>query len=170
MSKLHELLAVESDLENVNKKTLDEARTTFGKKASHFHEMHRKLENFNADDQEAPEEHQEMVTTVHDKLEYIQGHVGRYWDAVYMKEKTNQAAAADIVTKLVVNGVAVLANQANGAGADAPEFMVLGQDQEDLQHGEGVVLKDGFIGHFKKAVLGLKATIDRGDFTRLTTV
>lgn len=104
MPKLHELLAVESDLENVTKKTLEEAKSTFTKKAAHFMEMHRKLENFDAEEKETPEEHQEMVTTVRKKLTYIQGHVARYWDAVYMKESTNQAARANVI----VDGVVLL--------------------------------------------------------------
>ena len=97
MPKLHELLAVEGDLEGTFKKILAEAKVTFEKRVAHFFEIHKKLEMFAEDAKEAPEEHQEMVTTVQDKLDYVREHVVRYFDAVLQKEATNQSATADLV-------------------------------------------------------------------------
>lgn len=97
MSKLHELLAVEGDLEGTYKKVLEEAKVTFSKKAAHFFGRHKKLEMFDENAPEAPDEFQEMVTTVNDKLQYVTGHIVRYLNAVLQKEKTNQEATGDIV-------------------------------------------------------------------------
>lgn len=97
MPKLHELLAVEGDLDGTYKKVLEEAKNTFAKKPAHFFGRHKKLEMFDENAPKAPDEFQEMVTTVHDKLEYVGGHVVRYLDAVLQKEKTNQAAKGDIM-------------------------------------------------------------------------
>lgn len=97
MSKLHELLAVEGDLEGTYKKVLEEAKVTFGKKAAHFFGRHKKLEMFDENAPRPPDEFQEMVTTVHDKLEYVGEHIIRYFDAVLQKERTNQAATGDII-------------------------------------------------------------------------
>lgn len=97
MPKLHELLAVEGDLDGTYKKVLEEAKNTFAKKPAHFFGRHKKLEMFDENAPEAPDEFQEMVTTVHDKLGYVASHVVRYLDAVLQKEKTNQMATGDIV-------------------------------------------------------------------------
>ena len=45
-SKLHELLAVESDTESTYKKVIEEAIITFLKKADHFFGMHKVLTMF----------------------------------------------------------------------------------------------------------------------------
>jgi len=96
-SMLHEVLAVESDLRNTANKILDEAGRTFDK-ASHFTETLKKYEPFNDEDRDVvPEVHTEMVTTVHDKLQYVFDHLIRYIDAKLQKEATNQDAKADVV-------------------------------------------------------------------------
>ena len=41
MAKLHEVLAVEGELEGVNKSTIDEGKHTFKNKADHFIIVHR---------------------------------------------------------------------------------------------------------------------------------
>ena len=118
MPKLHELLAVEGDLEGTYKKIVDEAKVTFDKKGAHFFGVHRRLEMFDEDLPKAPDEHQEMVTTVHDKLEYVNEHVVRYFDAVLQKERTNQDAKADIV----VDGVSL--------AKDLPATFLLGLENK----------------------------------------
>jgi hypothetical protein len=98
MGKLHELLAVEGDLEGVNKSVLEEAKHTLKGKPDHFLgsvKTYRPLSDGDPD-LVAPE-FKEMVTTVHDKLNYVWEHVVRYLDAVLQKETTNQSARADIV-------------------------------------------------------------------------
>lgn len=105
MAKLHEILAVEGDLEATAKKITNEAINTFSKKPEHFVEMQRDLKMFDDDRQrENTSERKEMVTTVADKLKYVRGSVGRYLNAFATKEATNQVAKAD----LVVNGETLL--------------------------------------------------------------
>lgn len=95
---LHELLAVEGDLEGVCKRVLDETKHTLGTKEDHFFGFNRKFEAFDSEDQtKYPEESKELVTTVGDKLAYMMGHVVRYYDAIAQKEATNQVAKADLV-------------------------------------------------------------------------
>ena len=96
-NKLHELLAVEGDLEGVYKKILQETSTQFVKHADRYFGNHVRVEQF---DENAPEEHdvhKEMDDTVMKKIEYSCGHIIRYIDAVLQKEKTNQLAMADII-------------------------------------------------------------------------
>lgn len=102
---LHEILAVEVDVQGVAKKIIPETVHTFKEKANHFLGAHRTLKLFNGGDNEAAteaaekaeEQHQEMVTTVHDKLQYTLEQVTRYYDVVLQKEATNQDAVADLV-------------------------------------------------------------------------
>ncbi len=107
MAKLHELLAVEGDLEGAYKKILQETIVTFTKKEAHFLGSRRELKLF---DEEAPEvvaEHLEMVTTVDRKLHYQSAHIIRYLNAVLQKETTNQNAKADLIIdgKTIAEGV-----------------------------------------------------------------
>jgi hypothetical protein len=100
MAKLHELLAVEGDLDGVQKKIMDETVVTFTKKAAHFLGGEKTLTMF--DDESGVGEvvsRQEMVTTVDDKLAYQAKSVIRYYDAVLQKETTNQKATAHIEMK-----------------------------------------------------------------------
>lgn len=96
--KLHELLAVESDVESTYKKVVDEAIVTFTKRTDHFMGQHKDLKMFADDKQnENLSEHKELVTTVGSKLDYVKDYITRYLDVVLQKEKTNQAAAADLI-------------------------------------------------------------------------
>ncbi|MCK5783855.1 MAG: hypothetical protein KAH06_05370 [Desulfobacterales bacterium] len=104
-SVLHELLAVEGDLDGAHKKILDETRTTFTKKADHFYGQHRKLEMFVDDGISYPEEFKAIDTTVQKKLDHMKVTEVRYFDAMLQKETTNQMASAD----LVVDGVVLAA-------------------------------------------------------------
>lgn len=98
MTKLHEILAVEGDLEATAKKLTNEAINTFSKKAEHFIEMQRDLLMFDDDRQrENTSERKEMVTTVADKLTYVRNSVSRYFNAFATKEATNQIATADLI-------------------------------------------------------------------------
>jgi hypothetical protein len=100
MAKLHELLAVEGDLENTFKKTVEEGKTTFTKRGDHFIGKTRTLEMFDEKEQSLNTvDHLNLETTVPKKLEYVFGHIARYFDAVLQKETTNQGAIADLVIK-----------------------------------------------------------------------
>lgn len=106
MAKLHELLAVEGDLEGAFKKILAESAAAFTKKVSElFYGAIRTLRLFDDEAQVTEPEHKHMTTTVKKRLDYQQEHVIRYLDAVLQKEATNQEAKAD----LVVDGVTIMA-------------------------------------------------------------
>lgn len=107
-AKLHEILAVEGDLQGTAKKIEEETVVTFTKKPDHFLESATRIEYFNADDAGLnTQESKAMVTTVFDKLEYTSNALARYFDAYYVKEKTNQTAVADVLVdgKAVFTGV-----------------------------------------------------------------
>lgn len=104
--RLHELLAVESDIENVYKKVIQEAIHTFGR-ADHFTGHHKAYKPFDEEAADAElDEYHAVTTTVGDKIDYVVGHVIRFWDAVAQKDATNQNAKAD----LVVDGKTLVAN------------------------------------------------------------
>lgn len=123
MSKLHELLAVEGDLEGTFKKIIDETAAVFEKKPALFSGFTKHLEMFSENDPLAstPDEVQELTTTVPDRLDYTADHVIRYFDAVLQKEATNQTARADIV----VDGVTI--------AKDLPATFLLGLEAK-LKH------------------------------------
>lgn len=100
MSRLHQLLAVEPDLEGKYKRICEESKKTFGK-AAMFTGFHRKLVSFSDDAPEFPEENSAMETTVHERLDYTAGPIAAYFDALLQKECTNQNASAN----LVVDGI-----------------------------------------------------------------
>ncbi len=103
MTKLHEILAIEGDLDATAKKVVEEAIVTFTKKPDHFQEMHRALNMLDENRQgENVEESKAMVTTVADKLDHVQHHVAKYFDIFARKEATNQVATADLVVEGIV--------------------------------------------------------------------
>lgn len=120
-SVLHELLAVEGDLEGIHKRTLDETRITFTKEVALFLGQHRKLEIFVDDGISYPEDHKELDTTVYEKLDTLTAAEKRYFDAMLAKEATNQVAVAD----LVVDGVVI--------GKSLPATFLLGMEKR-LKH------------------------------------
>lgn len=96
--KLHELLAVEADLQNTAKSQMDEVVVAFTKKTEHFRGLLTKLEYF--DEARAKEnltEEKVLVTTVSERLKYALRYVGNYYDALLKKEATNQHARADLI-------------------------------------------------------------------------
>ena len=97
MAKLHELLAVEADLDGIQKKIMDETTVTFSKKPAHFMGGEKTLNMFDDENQLGEVvSRQEMVSTVKAKLDYQMKSVIRYYDAVLQKETTNQKATAHI--------------------------------------------------------------------------
>lgn len=119
--KLHELIAVEGELQGTARKILEETATTFEKKPDHFQASRREVKML-ADTAEAKAEElvetSAMTTTVAMKLEHMEGIVARYWDAVLQKEATNQVARAD----LVVDGVVI--------AKDLPATFLLGMEDK----------------------------------------
>ncbi len=125
MAKLHEVLAVESDLEGKYKRVCDEAKKVFKDKPSHFIGYTRELNMFSDDGIEYPVEQQEMATTVADKLGYIQGSISSYINALCQKESTNQKATA----KIIIDGVELT--------GDLPATFLLGMESR-LKYIRGV--------------------------------
>jgi len=99
MAKLHEVLAVDRDLEAAAKKILDETITTFTKKTDHFQAYNKKLEMFDdsrSKEEAGQEETKALTTTVQEKLEYVAEHLTRHIDCVAQKEATNQTAKGTV--------------------------------------------------------------------------
>lgn len=118
MNQLHELLAVLGDRSNTAKAVLDETETTFTKRADHFRGQTRSAKFI--DENRAAEnvsETKAMVTTVHDKIDYTLGKVGKYWDTLLQQEDANTRARAD----LVVDGTVLM--------KDVPATFLLGMEQ-----------------------------------------
>lgn len=106
MAKLHELLAVESDLAGTYARILTETRANFTKLRDRYLGQTQRVELFDTDAPEEADIHKELDDTVQNKLDYTAEHVIRYLDAVLQKETTNQGATADIV----VDGVTIASN------------------------------------------------------------
>lgn len=99
MGKLHEVLAVDRDLELVARKIADEAIATFTKKTEHFVGIHKRLEMFDEgrkQEEQGQEEFKALTTTVQAKLEYCADHFVKHLDCVAQKEVTNTYASASV--------------------------------------------------------------------------
>lgn len=98
MTKLYETLALEGTLDAKQRKIVGEAEDTFKKRTAHFVETFRRVEMYREDQQHLNEdETKELVTTVREKLGYVADIVIPYLDTIYMKERGNQHAVADLV-------------------------------------------------------------------------
>jgi hypothetical protein len=97
MGKLHEILAVEGDLEGTYRKIIKETITNFSKHAERYFGGLQRIELFDEGDPAEQDVHKQMDGTVLAKLDYATGHIVRYLDAVLQKEATNQLASANIV-------------------------------------------------------------------------
>lgn len=96
--KLHELLAVIPDVSNAANAIMTETMTTFSKKPDHFKGMTKQVTFFSETRSgENVSETKEIVTTVHEKLEYAFGIIGRQFDALLQQEEANQRAKADLI-------------------------------------------------------------------------
>jgi hypothetical protein len=97
--KMHELLAVEADLQRNFKAILEEGKVTFSKKPDHFtgHSKTLKMkDDERAFEEPAATEHKEITTTVDKKLDYTQKSAIKYFDALLQKEVANQTTKADL--------------------------------------------------------------------------
>lgn len=101
VSALHEILAVEAGLKKTSASVVEEAGTTFEKRAEHFSGHVRtyecKVEGDPTQAEEAIVERQDIVTTVAQKLDYAFSHITAHLDVMATKDATNQTAAADII-------------------------------------------------------------------------
>lgn len=97
MTKLHELLAGETNLENQANKCRTDLVETFAKKRHLFEE---KRLVFTPSEEGKPaqiEAQSEMASTVTKELAWIQGHLTKALDASFQVADTNTRAAADII-------------------------------------------------------------------------
>lgn len=95
--KLHELLAVESNLETQATKVRSDLANTFEKKR-HLFEEKRLLFTPNAEGaQTVTEQQSDIQSTVRKELDWIRPHLAKALDASYMVAEANTAARADIV-------------------------------------------------------------------------
>ena len=94
-SQLHELLAVESELETRHKNAISVAKERFSK-PSLFIGANKSLKLFEDTDMETPCENQHLEFTVNQVVNQALSHTENYLNAVYQKEASNQNATADI--------------------------------------------------------------------------
>jgi len=101
-TKLHEVLAVETDRRGQAKKIVAEAKHTFDKKETHFREQRRVYRPKDIEGEQLPEEFTNMVDTVPTKLAWVWKNLARYIDLMLTKETSNTVAKADLVVRGVV--------------------------------------------------------------------
>lgn len=95
MGKLHELLAVESDLANKARGVLSQARNRFGDIANYLGQQ-RRYRPLLDDGQPFPAEDKVLPATVSDDLAAVFAAFGNWTDASIQKEITNQGTSADV--------------------------------------------------------------------------
>lgn len=96
MTKLHQLLAVERDLQNSTSKLINELAKKFPKD-SLFSGFSRKLHHFSESDKHLDqEERQTLTTTVIENINYIQPHWVKWIDLIAQKDLSNMDAKANI--------------------------------------------------------------------------
>lgn len=101
--KLHELLAVEGDLQTGADQIVQETTNTFTKKPDHFTGFHKTYKPFTEGEvlheaeRQANEGEKAVDETVGGKLDWTAKQVGRWLDVVLQKEATNQSAKADLI-------------------------------------------------------------------------
>lgn len=96
MTKLHEILAVESSLEKAANTLIKESKHTFNKEGL-FTGLVKNIYMFREEDKKSEtSEHQELTTTVDENLDYLVEPISNWFDTVLKKDLTNQIAHADI--------------------------------------------------------------------------
>jgi hypothetical protein len=96
-TKMHEILAVETDRKGQSKKIVGEAINTFTKKDTHFREERRVYRPKDEEGEKLPEQFTNMVDTVPSKLSWVWKNLARYIDLMATKETSNTNAKADLV-------------------------------------------------------------------------
>src|ERR1700679_56315 len=99
MAKLHELLAVKSNVENQSKKVASDLKNTFEKKR---HLFEQKLVTFKSNEENVPavtEAQSDIQTTVNKELTWISDILVRSIDVGHQIDVANTLAKADIMTE-----------------------------------------------------------------------
>ncbi len=94
--KLHELLAVETNLENQANKTRSDLMNTFEKKR-HLFEEKRVVFTPLGEGQTVVETQSDIQSTVNKELSWVQTFLGKALDASYQVAETNTLARADVI-------------------------------------------------------------------------
>src|SRR5208337_1148010 len=97
MTKLHELLAVETNLENQANKCRADLADTFQKKRHLFEEKRLVFTPYEEGKPPQVEAQSEMTSTIVKELDWIQGHLAKALDASFQVAEANTRAKADIV-------------------------------------------------------------------------
>lgn len=97
MTKLHELLAVETNLENQANKCRLDLMNTFEKKRHLFEEKRVVFIPLAEGEQQVVEQQSDIQTTVHKELDWIQAYIAKALDASYQVAEANTQARADVV-------------------------------------------------------------------------
>ncbi len=97
MSKLHELLAVESNLENQANKVRSDLANTFEKKRHLFEEKRILFKPSVEDLQEQVESQSTLQSTVEQELAWVAPHIVKALDASYQVAEANTKARADVI-------------------------------------------------------------------------
>jgi hypothetical protein len=95
--KLHELLAVETNLENQSDKCRTELAATFDKKRHLFEEKTTVFFPLAENEQPVTELQSDLQSTVRKELDWISGHLAKSIDASYQVAEANTSARADVV-------------------------------------------------------------------------
>lgn len=99
MGKLHELLAVEGDLNGQANKILEETKHIFSKGDDFVVGFKKTYRATVEGEEELPPESKELRTTVPDRVRYTVESLGKLIDACCAKEVTNTTAFADVVVE-----------------------------------------------------------------------
>ena len=97
MTKLHELLAVHSNLETQFTQTMGQLQETFTKKHAHFGEKLKVFHSNEPDVQPVTEEQSALQTTVSKELDWISKFIVQAIDVSHQIDKANTVAVADII-------------------------------------------------------------------------
>ena len=97
MTKLHELLAAETNLENQATKCRTDLVETFTKKRHHFEEKKEVFTPCVETEQASTKVICDIQTTVHKELDWIKEKLQKALDASYQVAETNTKARADVI-------------------------------------------------------------------------
>lgn len=97
MGKLHEVVAVADDFRGLFDKLVVETKVTFVDRRDHFSGLMKSYESVVTDDFKRDPEIKKLVTTVGEKLDYVEEQMTKIFDSQFQREKTNCTAKADIV-------------------------------------------------------------------------
>ena len=97
MSKLHELIAVESDLKSEAIRLASEVGSLFTGGTVRLFGQARRYSPLTEDGEKLADEVTELATTVRDELKQLQTAFSRWMDVTVQKEITNGATHADVV-------------------------------------------------------------------------